>query len=390
MKLNWMSTADTLCEDDFDLEEKYPIKTPGSSPIIHEDYIFFGSTNGSFKSVNKNTGDLEWEFFTGAVKHPKGILSTPTIKDTSVWFGAYDGCLYELDVYTGEKKGKYELCNWIGSSPIIIDDLLVIGLEYKRIVSGPIKGIEKEVEGGSITGFNIKTKKIEWEIPNKTYTHGSASYNKQLDIFVCGTNDSIVYAFNSEGNIINTLECGGPVKYAPLMIDNYAIFGSHDGSLNIWDYIVNELVYTSGEETHRTSKGKFNIPIYTTPVFINNKIYANNISGKLFCYDNNVVGKYELNEQIHGPLTKWKNNLFIPTKNGNVIVFDTSNPYITESNIGTSTSFAKSSTIYGTNFGRISHRWKISENSIYRRPLVKDGIMYVVDNKDTIFCSDIG
>ena len=83
-------------------------------------------------------------------------------------------------------------------------------------------------------------------------------------------------------------------------------------------------------------------------------------------------------------------NLFIPTKNGNVIVFDTSNPYITESNIGTSTSFAKSSTIYGTNFGRISHRWKISDNSIYRRPLVKDGIMYVVDNKDTIFCSDIG
>ena len=58
MKLNWMSTADTLCEDDFDLEEKYSIKTPGSSPIIHEDYIFFGSTNGSFKSVNKNTGDL--------------------------------------------------------------------------------------------------------------------------------------------------------------------------------------------------------------------------------------------------------------------------------------------------------------------------------------------
>ena len=41
-----------------DLEEKYSIKTPGSSPIIHEDYIFFGSTNGSFKSVNNSSASL--------------------------------------------------------------------------------------------------------------------------------------------------------------------------------------------------------------------------------------------------------------------------------------------------------------------------------------------
>ena len=55
-----------------------------------------------------------------------------------IYFGAYNGSVYCLDAKTGREVWRHPLCEWVGSSPLVLlqHGTLAIGLEYARPRAG--------------------------------------------------------------------------------------------------------------------------------------------------------------------------------------------------------------------------------------------------------------
>jgi len=109
---------------------------PRSSPVIYKENIFFGTNEGKFMCVEIKTGNTVWEYniFKDATTIPnasqKAILSSPVVYEDSLIFGAYNGYLYRIKADTGRVIWKKKIADWIGSSPCLFEDKIIIGTEY--------------------------------------------------------------------------------------------------------------------------------------------------------------------------------------------------------------------------------------------------------------------
>lgn len=73
-----------------------------SSPIIHQQTIYFGSGN-QFYAVDAETGSLKWWFKADGPIHTK-----PALDGNRVYFGSFGGYVYALDANTGNKLWEFK------------------------------------------------------------------------------------------------------------------------------------------------------------------------------------------------------------------------------------------------------------------------------------------
>lgn len=74
-----------------------------SSPVIHNNRVYFGSGDGYVYALDLENGSLMWEFKTGGVVH-----SEPLVYDDLVYFGSYDGFFYALDIISGKLVWRFK------------------------------------------------------------------------------------------------------------------------------------------------------------------------------------------------------------------------------------------------------------------------------------------
>lgn len=74
-----------------------------SSPVIHDNRIYYGSGDGYVYAVDLANGGLVWEFKTGGVVH-----SEPLAYDGMIYFGSYDGFFYALDIDSGKLVWRFK------------------------------------------------------------------------------------------------------------------------------------------------------------------------------------------------------------------------------------------------------------------------------------------
>ena len=104
---------------------KWKFKTGGwvsSSPTVTRDDVLFGSLDGNFYSVDKETAQERWNFKTGG-----SIYSSGAIVGSVVFFGSLDGAAYGLDFLNGERKFKFATEGPIYSSPAVADGTIYFG-----------------------------------------------------------------------------------------------------------------------------------------------------------------------------------------------------------------------------------------------------------------------
>jgi outer membrane protein assembly factor BamB len=92
------NTALFLGERRYDFADYYH-----SSPIIHDNSLYFGSGNGRINAVNAQTGEVIWTFRAGDIVH-----STPVVVRDLIYFGGFDGNLYALNRTTGDLEWKFK------------------------------------------------------------------------------------------------------------------------------------------------------------------------------------------------------------------------------------------------------------------------------------------
>lgn len=232
---------------------------PKSGPVQVNDMVCMGTDAGLFLAFDLKTGAERWRFDCRTkATSPKGIFSTAAHHEGRIYFGAYNGNLYCLDAATGQQIWVQQLCEWIGSSPLILPqhNLLAIGLEYAR----------PRAEG-SFAAFNLQTGARLWEVPSRTFQHGSAAYDATHDTIIYGTNESTVVAVKAtNGEKVWEVAVRGAVKYAPSVNAARGLVGatSVDGSI----YLFNTA------DGARIAEFPTDNLCYSTPLFHGNRMFA--------------------------------------------------------------------------------------------------------------------
>src|SRR5262245_23472430 len=241
---------------------------PKSAPLLVDDMLYFGSDAGTFWALDSATGRPVWTF-QSRISHPKGIWSSPAHHAGRIYFGTYNGVIHCLDVRTGREIWNHPICEWVGSSPLILPEhgLLAIGLEYARPRAG-----------GSVCALSLETGEKVWEHWLRVVQHGSAAHWRGGDLVIFGTNDHNVIALKARtGEVVWTFDTRRSVKYAPAVDEERGLvaFASFDGSIYI-------LKVATGEKVAEFATDNI---CYTTPLFARGRLFCGSGDRHLYVVD---------------------------------------------------------------------------------------------------------
>jgi outer membrane protein assembly factor BamB len=113
-----------------------------SSPVIYEDTIFLGSFDRYLYAIKIGSDTPVWKF---PQEKPAGnwFWASPTVNEGVVYAGCLDGKLYAIEAETGEKLWEFDAGDSIVSSPVLMDNLLIVAAE-----SGNVYVINRETGNG--------------------------------------------------------------------------------------------------------------------------------------------------------------------------------------------------------------------------------------------------
>lgn len=244
----WRYAAETLAP--FDV-------VPKSTPVIVGNSICFGTDAATYVSVDMDTGKERWSYQAkGAMR--KGIWSSAALFQDRLYFGAYNGVVYCLDAQSGAEIWRSEICDWVGSSPLVVErhGVLIVGTEY-----------EKPRMPGSMAGLSLESGEKLWEFPMRAYQHGSASYWPDDDLAICGSADHSILALNpATGERVWEYYTDRSTKYPPAIDKErgLAIAAAFDGYIYIVKVKTGELV----------EKFKTDDLCYTTPLITHGRAFC--------------------------------------------------------------------------------------------------------------------
>ena len=149
-----------------------PIGAVVGGPIVDEDTLYMGSSDGKLYVLDAVKGDERWTpFDTGGkikiwtspavedgvvyvsnyerklfavssadgtpvwpktMELPASIASSPVVSDNTIFFGTFDNYLYAVNSADGTEKWKFKGGNWFWSTPVVKDGVVYTGcLDHK-------------------------------------------------------------------------------------------------------------------------------------------------------------------------------------------------------------------------------------------------------------------
>jgi len=96
-----------------------------SSPVIYGDTIFVGSFDRYLYAVKIGTDVPTWKF---PQEEPAGnwFWASPVVNEGIIYAGCLDGRIYAIETETGGKLWEFDAGNPIVSSPVLMDNILIV------------------------------------------------------------------------------------------------------------------------------------------------------------------------------------------------------------------------------------------------------------------------
>ncbi len=100
-----------------------------STPLVYNNTVYVGSIDRHLYAVNAADGSLKWKFQAG-----NWFWAKPVVHNNTIYAGNLDGKVYILNAETGKQKvDPIDLMSPIFSSPVLVDDWLIIASEEGKI-----------------------------------------------------------------------------------------------------------------------------------------------------------------------------------------------------------------------------------------------------------------
>ncbi len=169
-----------------------------STPVLRGDALYFGSWASKGEALNYRTGEKLWSAQLQDSNGINQVNHTPFVTDDSVYIGAHIAELFALDRATGNRKPIWEqplrvekfsaLMLW--SSPIVVDDLLIIGVGSYQVFFGK-PAVLSDVFRGSIVAVDVRTREIKWQTymteVSGVSVWSTAAIDEELGLLFIGT-----------------------------------------------------------------------------------------------------------------------------------------------------------------------------------------------------------
>ena len=290
--------------------------------------VIFGSMKGKLTALDAKTGKTLWLSET-----PSSLFAQPTIYNNSIYTHTHDGSVAAFDARNGSKEWSAsnnipELTLPGNSSPIVLNDTVMIGSAF-----------------GTVLGFTIKNGDKTINIP-VAIAHGSSPADKMVDI----TANPMIYhhylIFASfQGAIVALDKDSGKMLWAKkasiisnMAIDNNVIFTTQANSeIKAYNIQNGETVWT--QDTLKWRK-------ITGPVYYKGLIVVADYQGYLHFFSSlngEYLGRFKLTPTptlfpsvgISAQLVPTKQGILVEAENGTTYLVDAySDKVIYESILG--------------------------------------------------------
>ncbi len=289
-----------------------------SSPMIWDNKIFVGSTDGKLYCLNSSDGEDIWSILLQTNPQYTGISSSPKISNGKVFVGTFNetggnGSFYCLNAEDGTVVWKYSNCSSIHFSSAAIHDgkvfIGMMGLFNSNSLSGdPPYGI---------LCLNENNGSLIWQYS----TNGSVSSSPAIfgNNLYFTTKDGYLYKISENGEKIWEKEIGISVS-SPAIINGkiYVGSGTFDGSGKFYCY---------DEDGNKLWSFIPNGGVQSSPVVADGKVFfaTNTANGTIYSLDleGNLVWNFMPTPKgyILGSPTVADNRLFIASDNGYIYCF---------------------------------------------------------------------
>jgi outer membrane protein assembly factor BamB len=149
-----------------------------SSPGVGEDgTVYIGTLNKKVLAINAANGREVWSF-----EAPGWVWGSPAYFDGQLYIGDLDGTVISLDASTGRETWSVDTEGAITGAPLVVDDHLYVVNENGQVISFALDGT------------------IQWTKNIEAALYGSPIAAGDLILIGVGTADSVVTAFNQNGD----------------------------------------------------------------------------------------------------------------------------------------------------------------------------------------------
>lgn len=199
------------------------------TPCFDEAHVYFGGSDfaepgrghevvgGSFHAVDQGSGEVEWRTeFDGAV------VSSPVLSDDMVLFGTTEGRVYSLDTTSGERVWSHSTDGMVTGSPALGGGKLYIG-----------------DHGGTLYALDVSTGEAEWSYGMSEEFEGRwggfygthVSVGEEL-VYVGGQDGSMKAIDAGSGGLNWSYDAGAKVRSGPSIADGVLYFGDTSGNVH--------------------------------------------------------------------------------------------------------------------------------------------------------------
>lgn len=295
---------------------------PKSEPAFDETRLYVGSDSGIFRALSQADGRVEWEFKTGLHPHGKGIFSSPALYGDMVYFGAYDGNIYALDVTNGKKRWVSFEADWVGSSPTVADDLglVYIGLEF---------GLWRK--RGGIIALDASSGEAKWRYTMPSLTHSSPLYIREHREVIIGSNDGAAYLFDAQSGVLKwkyeSYTPSGPALDSGFCDGDIKASFAYDKKRDqvIFGNMLGEVHFIDRRRGIRNGFFKTDFGVYSTPLVVGENVFVSSLDKHLYSIDANAYTeqwRWHGNARIFSTPVHIDGSLYIGTNAGRLTEID--------------------------------------------------------------------
>lgn len=267
--------------------------------LVLNGLVYFGTLSGEFYALGADSGQVVWK-----IRVDNGIYGSanwavhPETGDTLLFVGSYDNHMYCLSSKTGENVWSYETGSYINGAPATDGARVVFGgcdeiLHVVSIVDGSRSG---GIEVGSY-------------IPGSAAISGNRAYVGHYgDKLVCADLNSlqIIWEYSDPD--------GGAFFASPAVNATVVLIGGRDGFLHCINRDTGEAVW----------KFRARDEVDSSPVISKNKIVFGSTDGRLYIVrlgDGQEIWSYEIGASIIGSPAVAQRQIIVGAEDGRVYVF---------------------------------------------------------------------
>lgn len=276
-----------------------------STPLVGEDLVYFGGTDGRLYAVTREDGILAWSFVT------KGIItSSPILADGVVYVGSGDDNLYALDARTGQMKwpGGFRTRDDIGGSPAYSDGLVYflsgdMVLYAAYATSGKIKwsarvaGASRQASpvisentvyiasGNFIQAFQAKSGRLVWGLQLRNEITTTPAVANGVIYFGC--RNGSFYALTTAGKIKwgEPIDLRAPIYGSPIIAGDTVFVAANKGMIAAIDVSTGAFrwYYTAMPATLDEGRLRY-LNLSSPPIVSNGSLYVLADDGTLYAF----------------------------------------------------------------------------------------------------------